>query len=102
MAEAAAFAAAGAVVIGVSMDPVASHDRFIARHGLGVTLASDAGCDVCERYGAWMEKSVYGRKYMGVGRSTFLIDRDGPVRRVWRKVKLAGHVAEVLAAVRDL
>jgi peroxiredoxin Q/BCP len=101
-AEAAAFAAAGAVVIGVSKDPVASHDRFAAKHGLGVTLVSDAESDLCERYGTWVEKSMYGRKYMGIERATFLIDRDGVLRQAWRKVKVAGHVAEVLAAVRGL
>ncbi len=101
-AEAAAFAAAGAVVIGVSKDPVASHDRFVVKHRLGVTLVSDAESDLCERYGTWVEKSMYGRKYMGIERATFLIDRDGVLRQAWRKVKVAGHVAEVLAAVRGL
>jgi peroxiredoxin Q/BCP len=101
-AEAAAFASAGAVVIGVSKDTIASHDRFAAKHGLGVALASDAESDVCERYGTWVEKSMYGRKYMGIERATFLIDRDGMLRRAWRKVKVPGHVAEVMAAVRDI
>jgi peroxiredoxin Q/BCP len=97
-----AFAEAGAVVIGVSKDSVASHDKFKAKHGLGIILASDAEGDVAERYGVWVEKSMYGRSYMGIDRSTFLIDRDGVVRRIWRKVKVPGHVEEVLEAVRGL
>ncbi len=94
------FAAAGAVVIGISKDSVASHDKFKAKHGLGIVLASDAEGDVCERYGVWVEKSMYGRKYMGIDRSTFLI-KDGVVQKVWRKVKVPGHVDAVLEAVRD-
>jgi len=101
-ADAAAFTAAGAVVIGVSKDPVAKHDLFVAKHGLDVTLVSDAGSDLCERYGTWTEKSMYGRKYMGIDRSTFLIDREGVLRKCWRKVKIPGHVAEVLSAVRTV
>jgi len=96
------FAAAGAAVIGVSKDSVESHDRFVEKHGLGVILASDAQGDVAERYGVWGEKSMYGRTYMGIDRTTFLIDGAGMVREVWRKVKVAGHAAEVLAAVRAL
>jgi thioredoxin-dependent peroxiredoxin len=95
------FAAAGAVVIGISKDPVASHDKFKAKHGLGIVLASDAEGDVCERYGVWVEKSMYGKKYMGIDRSTFLI-KDGVVQKVWRKVKVPGHVDEVLDSVRSL
>ncbi len=98
----AEFEAAGAVVLGVSKDGVPSHDRFRDKHGLGVALLSDEGSDTAERYGAWIEKSMYGRKYMGVERSTFLIDADGRVARVWRKVKVPGHVEEVLAAVQTL
>jgi len=101
-AEAGAFAAAGAVVIGVSRDSVAKHDKFIAKHGLGVTLVSDEDGALCARYGTWVEKSMYGRKYMGIERATFLIGPDGTLRREWRKVKVPGHVAEVLAAVRAL
>jgi thioredoxin-dependent peroxiredoxin len=100
--HAAAFAEAGAVVIGVSKDSVASHDKFKAKHGLGIILASDAGSDTAERYGVWAEKSMYGKKYMGINRTTFLIDRGGTVRQVWRNVKVPGHVEEVLAAVRAL
>jgi peroxiredoxin Q/BCP len=99
-AEAAAFEAAGAAVLGVSKDPVASHDKFRDKHKLGIALLSDAEGDVSERYGVWGEKSMYGRKYMGIERATFLIGEDGRVLRVWRKVKVPGHVAEVLAAVR--
>jgi peroxiredoxin Q/BCP len=99
-AEAAAFEAAGAAVLGVSKDPVASHDKFRDKHKLGIALLSDAEGDVSERYGVWGEKSMYGRKYMGIERATFLIGEDGRVLRIWRKVKVPGHVAEVLAAVR--
>jgi peroxiredoxin Q/BCP len=97
-----AFAAAGAVVIGVSKDSVAKHDKFIAKHGLGVILASDEESDVCERYGVWAEKSMYGKKYMGIERSTFLIDGSGVLRGEWRKVKVPGHVEAVLEAVKAL
>jgi len=99
---AADFAAAGVTVIGVSKDSVRSHDRFCAKHGLGVTLVSDEGSDVCERYGTWVEKSMYGRKYMGIQRATFLIDGTGKVARVWPKVEVKGHAEEVLAAARAL
>ncbi|MCU0912452.1 MAG: redoxin domain-containing protein, partial [Rhodobacteraceae bacterium] len=88
--------------VGVSKDSAASHDKFVKKHGLGVILASDEGSDVCERYGVWAEKSMYGKKYMGIERSTFLIDGAGTVRTVWRKVKVPGHAEEVLAAVRGL
>jgi len=96
------FAAADAVVIGVSKDSVASHAKFRAKYDLGVTLASDPDGAAIERYGSWVEKSLYGRKYMGIDRSTFLIDRDGKVARVWRKVKVPGHAAEVLKAAQAL
>ena len=101
-ARAADFAAAGAVVIGVSKDSVASHDKFRAKHGLDLVLLSDADSDVAERFGVWGEKSMYGRKYMGIDRSTFLIDATGRVAQVWRKVKVPGHVDAVLDAVRAL
>ena len=94
------FGGAGATVIGISKDPVAKLDRFAAKYGLKLILASDAECDVTERYGSWVEKSLYGRKYMGIDRSTFLIDAEGIVRGIWRKVKVAGHVEEVLKAAR--
>jgi len=96
------FAAAGAVVVGVSKDSVERHGRFRAKYGLAPLLASDKDGDVVERYGAWVEKSLYGRKYMGIERCTFLIDGQGVVRRVWRKVKVTGHVAEVLEAARAI
>ncbi len=92
----------GAVVIGVSKDSVASHDKFKKKHDLPFILASDQEGEVVERYGVWVEKSMYGRKYMGIDRSTFLIDRDGVVRGVWHKVKVPGHVAEVLNAARAI
>ena len=95
-----AFAAAGAVVIGMSKDSAKSHDRFKAKHGLGVLLASDADGDVAERYGVWVEKSMYGRTYMGLERATFVIDPEGKIARIWRKVKVAGHAQAVLDAVR--
>jgi peroxiredoxin Q/BCP len=101
-AAAGDFAKAGAVVVGVSKDSVASHQKFKAKYGLSPLLGSAKDDDIVERYGAWVEKSMYGRKYMGIDRSTFLIDGRGALRRVWRKVKVPGHVAEVLAAVRDL
>lgn len=100
--KARAFEDAGAVVIGISKDSVAKHDKFKAKYGLGVVLASDPEGDVVEAYGSWVEKSMYGRKYMGIDRSTFLIDEKGVVRQVWRKVKVTGHVDEVLAAAEAL
>lgn len=96
------FAKAGAVVVGMSPDSVKAHDKFVAKHGLGVILASDEDKSVLEAYGVWTEKSMYGRSYMGVERTTFLIDRDGKIARVWRKVKVKGHAAEVLDAVKAL
>ena len=92
----------GATVVGVSRDSVASHDKFKKKHELPFILASDTDGKVTERYGVWVEKSMYGRKYMGIDRSTFLIDKDGAVRGVWHKVKVPGHVAEVLKAVQSL
>ena len=97
-----AFAAAETVVLGVSKDTVAKHEKFRDKHDLGVALLSDADGDVCERYGVWVEKSMYGKTHMGIERATFLIDRDGRIARVWRKVKVPGHVAEVLEAARAL
>jgi thioredoxin-dependent peroxiredoxin len=97
-----AFEAAGTTVLAISKDSVKSHDRFRDKHGLGIVLLSDAAGDTVERYGAWVEKSNYGRSYMGIDRSTFLIDADGRLARVWRKVKVPGHVDEVLAAAEAL
>jgi peroxiredoxin Q/BCP len=96
------FEAADAVVIGVSKDSVKSHEKFRDKHGLGVILLSDADGEVCERFGVWVEKSMYGRKYMGIERATFQIGGDGNVRGIWRNVKVPGHVEAVLAAVRAL
>jgi peroxiredoxin Q/BCP len=101
-AAAADFAAAGTVVLGISKDSVKKHDRFIQKHGLDVILLADEDGAVCARYGTWIEKSMYGRRYMGIDRATFLIDAAGTVRHVWRKVKVSGHVDEVLAAARAL
>jgi len=96
------YSGAGAVVIGVSKDSVASHDKFKAKYQLPFTLASDGTGEVCEKYETWIEKSMYGRKYMGIDRSTFLIDKDGTLRGIWHKVKVGGHVAEVLKAAKAL
>lgn len=96
------FADAGARVIGVSRDPVKALDRFKAKHDLKVILGSDEAGHVTEAFGVWAEKSMYGRTYMGIERSTFLIDAGGAVRRVWPKVKVKGHAKEVLEALRAL
>src|SRR5579872_4640482 len=96
------FSKSGATVIGVSKDSVASHDKFKKKHELPFTLASDTDGKTCERYGVWVEKSMYGRKYMGIDRATFLIDKKGTIRGLWRKVKVPGHVAEVLTAAKAL
>ena len=101
-AMAAEFDAAGAKVLGVSKDTVADHERFAAKHDLGVTLLSDAQGQVSEAYGVWVEKNMYGRKSMGIERATFLIDGKGTVRELWRKVKVPGHAEAVLAAARAL
>ncbi len=100
-AAAADFKAAGAVVIGVSKDSVKSHDKFKAKYDLDLILGSDESGAMVESYGAWVEKSMYGRKYMGIDRSTFLIGQDGVIREIWRKVKVPGHVDAVLKAVRN-
>jgi thioredoxin-dependent peroxiredoxin len=92
----------GATVIGVSKDSVASHDRFKKKYELPFTLGADTTGEVCEKYGTWIEKSMYGRKYMGIERATFLIDKDGVIRGIWHKVKVGGHVAEVLKAAKAL
>ena len=108
-AEAQAFSAlagefekAGTWLLGISKDPAKSHARFTDKYGLKVPLASDNDGSACEAFGTWIEKSMYGRKYMGIERATFLVDRDGVVKRVWRKVKVPGHAEEVLAAAREL
>jgi len=94
--------AAGVELLGISKDSATSHDRFKAKYELPFALASDAEGEVIAAYGSWVEKSMYGKKYMGIDRSTFLIDGDGILRRVWRKVSVSGHVAEVLDAARAL
>lgn len=95
------FEAANAVVVGMSPDPVKKHDKFRDKHDLAVTLVSDEEKSTLQAYDVWKEKSMYGRKYMGVERSTFLIGPDGTILRIWRKVKVAGHAAEVLKAARE-
>jgi peroxiredoxin Q/BCP len=99
-AMAADFAAADTTVVGVSKDSVKSHEKFTAKHNLGVPLASDPEGAVIAAYGAWVEKSMYGKKYMGIDRSTILIARDGTIADIWRKVSVKGHAATVLAAAR--
>jgi thioredoxin-dependent peroxiredoxin len=94
------FAAAGVVVVGVSKDSVASHDKFKAKYDLNLALGADVDGAVVEAYGVWVEKSMYGRKYMGIERATFLIDGGGRIAQVWRKVKVAGHAADVLKAAK--
>ena len=98
----AEFAEAGAVIVGLSPDPVKAHDKFIAKHDLGIILASDEDKSVLEAYGVWKEKSMYGRTYMGVERSTFIIDGSGTIVRIWRKVKVKNHAQIVLEAVKSL
>jgi peroxiredoxin Q/BCP len=97
-----AFEAANTRVIGISKDTAAKHDKFIAKHELGVALVSDAESDVCEQYGVWVEKNMYGKKSMGIERATFLIGPDGKVAQVWRKVKVPGHAEAVLEAAQAL
>jgi peroxiredoxin Q/BCP len=89
-------------VLGVSKDSVARHDKFKDKYDLNFPLLADEDGKICEKYGTWIEKSLYGRKYMGIDRATFLIDGEGVVRNVWRKVKVPGHVEEVLAAAKAL
>ncbi len=96
------FAKLGARIIGISPDTVAKHDKFKAKHNLTVSLAADPEKTACEAYGVWVEKSMYGKKYMGVERSTFLVDAEGKLAQIWRKVKVAGHAEAVLDAVKAL
>jgi thioredoxin-dependent peroxiredoxin len=97
-----AFTKAGTAVLGVSADPVKAQDAFKAKHGLDIPLASDETHKMLNAYGVWGEKSMYGKKFMGITRATFLIGRDGRIARVWPKVKVAGHAEEVLAAAKEL
>jgi peroxiredoxin Q/BCP len=101
-AHASDFGSAGAVVVGVSKDSAKSHGKFRQKHELSVRLGSDPEGDVVQRYGVWVQKSMYGRSYMGIERATFLIDGQGVIRKVWRKVSVPGHADEVLEAVRAL
>ncbi len=94
-----AFAAARAAILGVSRDTLRKHHSFMAKHALGIPLASDADGRVCEAYGTWEEKAMYGRTYMGIARRTFLIGPDGRILRIWPKVKVKGHAEEVLSAL---
>lgn len=96
------FAKAGATVIGVSKDTAAKHRKFIDKYGLKVALASDDDGAVCEAFGTWIEKSLYGRQYMGIDRATFLIAKEGTIAKIWRKVKVKGHAEAVLEATKGL
>lgn len=98
----ASFKKLGITVIGVSKDSLKSHEKFAKKYDLNFPLISDEDGSMCESFGVWIEKSMYGRKYMGIERSTFLIDAKGIVRKVWRKVSVTGHVAEVAKAVKEL
>ena len=98
----AKFAKANTEIIGISADSVASHDKFKAKYDLAFTLASDEKKDMLSAYGVWVEKSMYGRKYMGIERTTFLIDEKGKIREIWRKVKVPGHAEAVLDAAKAL
>jgi peroxiredoxin Q/BCP len=98
----AKFKRANARIVGVSRDTVAKHQKFKEKHGIIVDLGADETGAVTEKYGVWVEKSMYGRKFMGIERATFLIDEKGVIRKIWRKVKVAGHADEVLAAVKAL
>jgi len=99
-ALASEFGKAGAKIVGLSRDPMKKHDKFIAKFDLQVPLASDEDGAISDAFGTWVEKSMYGRKYMGMERATFLIDKDGRVAKAWRKVKVPGHAEEVLKAVK--
>lgn len=101
-ARKAEFEKVGATILGVSPDPIGSHKRFCAKHDLGILLASDEEQEVIRRYGLWIEKSMFGRKFVGVERATFLIDGDGRISRIWHKVRIKGHVEQVLEAAKDL
>ena len=94
------FGKLGAVVLGVSKDDVKTHEKFVKKHKLGVQLLSDVEGKLCEAYGVWVEKNMYGRKYMGIERATFLISAEGVVDQIWRKVKVTGHAEAVLNAIK--
>ena len=96
------FKSLNAEIVGVSKDTVSKHDKFKDKYGLNFTLISDENGDVCEKYGTWVEKNMYGRKYMGIERATFLINPDGTIAKIWRKVKVKGHVDEVQSEIENL
>jgi len=96
------FSAANTIIVGASKDSIKSHDKFKSKYDLPFPLVSDVDGKLCESYGVWVEKSMYGRKYMGIERATFLIDGKGVIRNIWRKVKVKGHAAEVLEAAGNL
>ena len=96
------FAKADTAVVGISKDSVKSHEKFAGKYDLAVTLGADSDGSVCEAFGTWVEKSMYGRKYMGIERATFLIGKDGRIAQIWNKVKVPGHAESVLAAARAL
>jgi thioredoxin-dependent peroxiredoxin len=96
------FDALGVTVIGISKDSVVSHKKFKDKHRLSLTLASDADTVTAQAYGVWVEKTLYGRRYMGMDRATFLVDAEGKIKQIWRKVRVPGHVAAVLEAARAL
>lgn len=92
----------GATIVGASKDTVAKHDKFKAKHGIDITLVADEEGSLCEAYGVWVEKKNYGRTYMGIERSTFLIDADGKIAQIWRKVRVKKHIDDVLAVTKEL
>jgi len=96
------FEAANCAIIGVSKDTAAKHDKFIAKHDLKIRLGADTEGEIVEKYGVWVEKSMYGKTYMGIERSTYLLGEDHTIRQIWRKVRVKGHVEAVLEAVKDL
>ncbi|QIE44622.1 peroxiredoxin [Pseudohalocynthiibacter aestuariivivens] len=96
------FQAAGVTVLGISKDGVLKHTKFRDKHDLGMPLLSDENSETCEAYGVWKEKNMYGKKFLGIERSTFLIDGDGRIAQVWRKVKVPGHAEDVLQATKSL
>lgn len=98
----ARFSRSGVTIIGISRDKVSSHDKFKSKFKLNFPLASDEDGKVCEKYGVWVQKSMYGKKYMGIERSTFLIDESGKITHIWRKVKVAGHADEVLKTIKEM
>jgi peroxiredoxin Q/BCP len=100
--ERAAFEAQNALVVGVSRDSVQKHDKFISKHDLRIPLISDEDGRLCEAFGTWVEKNMYGKTYMGIERATFLISPEGEVLKIWRKVKVPGHVEEVLSQIQSL